>query len=283
MISLITTLKNRANLLWWGLEGIIRQDYWDKSRQNIELNVSDGGSTDGLDEVLLEVSKSPHIARVNKYLIDKSKSVHTHLYNCPAEDYNILVKLCSNDIIIKFDPEAVLIDDGFLSEAIEIVEERPAIVMPFPYHCTYFSFDSFGELLAGWEEHSHYTHITPENAHQENVYYLCVFNRSNYIALGGVDERFSVGIGSEDVHFLKQWERYHGSGSRISLLDKKVVHLYHGEWGEGILPDEAWRWVQYNEQIGQHLRDTFPNEGLEWGRLYGHLRTTVFLDGKIIK
>ena len=280
MISLITTLKNRANPLRWGLEGIFNQNYWGIQDRQCEILVGDGGSQDSLDDLLIEVSKRPEVFWVRKINIDRSKSIHNHIFNCPAEEYNILVKLASNEIIVKFDPEAVLIETDFLERAISNLQGKDSIIMPFPLHCYNFPYQSFQDILNRWESFAFETHIKKDNAEDTNVYYCAVFNRSSFLNLGGIDERFvSSAIGSEDDHFLKQWQRKFGKESRVTFLDCRVAHLYHSEEGNGYISREMIPYIEEGQRMAKELRKVYPNEGREWGRIYPHLEETIYKNG----
>jgi glycosyltransferase involved in cell wall biosynthesis len=69
-----------------------------------EILVADGGSDDELDEILIN-----YFPTVTKYNLDRTKSNYNHIANCPAWEYNFLVSKAKNDIIIKIDPEVIVI------------------------------------------------------------------------------------------------------------------------------------------------------------------------------
>jgi hypothetical protein len=279
MISVITTLKDRAYLLKYGVEGILRQDYWSKNDEQFELVVGDGLSTDNLDEVLQEISKRPEVNKITKYSIDRSKSVYEHRYNCPAEELNILVKKSNSDIIVKIDPEAVLVDADFLSEAVPLAREG-SIVTPFPLHCKKFEFSSFEDILNRYKNYSFETHIHKDNCTDTNVYYTCVMNREKVINLGGIDERFISSYGSEDDHFFKQYQRMYGYSSRVTLF-KTLLHLYHSELGNGVVPRHLYPAMMQGQQLHRELKDTYPNEGREWGRSNNIVQTKTFINEEV--
>jgi len=281
MISIITTLKNRANLLRYGLEGILRQDYWGKSGDTIELNIGDGGSDDGLDDLLLDMSRHPSISIIKKYTIDRTKSVYNHTQNCPAEELNMLVKLSNNPTVIKLDPEAVLVDNTFISESMEILQKYPeSIIMPFPLHCYKFNYDNFDDILLQWGKYSFKTHIQEDNARDTNVYYLAVFNKDPFIKLGGIDEQFIQFRGSEDNHFLNQWQQHYGYDSRITLLNRIVLHLYHDELGNGHIPTNLMMPIHQGQELAQRLKNTPPNFGRDWGRFNSITKKEHFYKGR---
>lgn len=279
MISLITTLKNRADLLEYGLESILLQDFWKNNpTEKLEINIGDGGSTDDLDSLLLNISKRSEIQCINKYIIDRQKSKHHHIFNCPAEEYNILVKLSSSSLIIKIDPEIVVLDESFISKANAIVSNSHSIVIPFPIHCYDFELKSISNIKNNYPSNVYRTHITLENMHKEIVYYCCMFKKEDYLNLGGVDERFINGIGSEDLHFLDAWRKKYGSETVVPLADYHCLHLWHGEWGNGV-PSRFMPWVALNESLRNILKNEYPNQNLEWGTLYTHIEKIQFKGG----
>ena len=71
MISVITTLKDRKRLLNFGLWGIYAQRH---CCGPMDLNVADGGSVDGLDNILADWSYK--FETVTKYTIDRNKSFY---------------------------------------------------------------------------------------------------------------------------------------------------------------------------------------------------------------
>ena len=98
MISVITTLKDRKRLLNFGLWGIYAQRH---CCGPMDLNVADGGSVDGLDNILADWSYK--FETVTKYTIDRNKSFYKHSYNCPALEYNYLVAKAKYGYILKIE------------------------------------------------------------------------------------------------------------------------------------------------------------------------------------
>jgi hypothetical protein len=258
MISVILTIKNRAHLLKWGFEGLLQLN----SHHLInEINIADGLSEDNLDDVLKEYSK---YFKINKFIFDRSKSIYNHKFNCPSLEYNFLVSKCSNNTIIKIDPEFVFITPAFLERSLELLKEHPyAFIIPFPYHTTEFSINSIKDIKNNYKQYYYQTHLTEDgvnNNYCRLVYYGCIFNKSSYTDLGGIDVRFVEGIGSEDDHFLDQWERKYGMGSVLSTTDEKGIHLWHGEWGRQV-PTELNYFVEKNSNLREQLKFIYPNNG----------------------
>jgi glycosyltransferase involved in cell wall biosynthesis len=280
MLSIIVSIYNRAHLLRWCLEAIKEQDWLQAYNLQTEVNVLDDGSSDGLDDLLQEASH--FFGCVNKWNWDPTKTAIPRKFNCPAECYNILVKLSRGPFIFKTDPEMVILDKTFLSRALACVEDVPAIVMPFPYHCYDFEIKGLEDIKNNYRQSVYPTHITKENAIYEMIYYQAVFKKGDYLSLGGVDERFNEGIGSEDVHFLNWWKREYGAQNFIPWIDSPAVHLFHGGMANGPMgvPKHLSPWVDLNASLRRVLENTRPNEGQVWGRLYDHLTCIQWERGK---
>jgi glycosyltransferase involved in cell wall biosynthesis len=188
MISVICTLYNRAHLLKWSLKAI-QDNFSLPDLHDVEINVLDDHSTDDLDTVLQAFSSVFGV--VNKWEWDSKKSLSPRRFNCPAEPYNILVKLAAGEYIYKTDPEMVILDTQFVSKAMAILKDNPsAIVMPFPYHCYEFPFDSIDIIKRDYLKYHYPTHITKDNAKREMVYYQSLFKKEKYFQIGGIEEKF---------------------------------------------------------------------------------------------
>lgn len=278
MVSVIISIFNRAHLLGWCLEAIRSQEFF----QPIEINLLDDGSTDHLDDILEEYSK--HFESVNKYILTRSEGVMSRRFNCPAETYNILVKLAKYNIIYKTDPECVMLDPLFLRQAVSSLLDNPrSIIMPLPYHCYHFEFNNLTELKQTYAQYVYKTHINKGNAQKENVYYQAVWGKPAYLKLGGVDERFMDGIGWEDNHFLYQWRKHYGSENVKTLTDSECVHLFHGGMAPGPqgLPSYLLVWVEQNSKLGHSLLVEKPNQGRGFGKLYPHITLTRWAGGAL--
>jgi hypothetical protein len=258
MVSVILTLKNRAHLLKWGLEGLLQLD---NHHLITEVNIADGGSTDDLDKVIEEYSK--HFT-INKYTINRNDSSYNHVYNCPALEYNFLVNVSTNKVILKIDPEFTFITSGFLLRSVELLKTVPyAFIMPFPYHTYEFKINNIEDIKNKYREYYYQTHLTEQgvnNGYCRLVYYGCCFNKEHYINLGGIDMGFVEGIGSEDDHFLDQWQKKYGNHSVLSTTEEKGVHLWHGEWGKSV-PSHLNFLVSKNRQLREQLNSSYPNKG----------------------
>jgi glycosyltransferase involved in cell wall biosynthesis len=257
MISVILTIKNRAHLLKWSLQSLI----WVLNKHHLidEILVADGGSDDELDEILIN-----YFPTVTKYNLDRTKSNYNHIANCPAWEYNFLVSKAKNDIIIKIDPEVCFITPTFIERGLALLNEyKNAMLIPFCYHCYEFPIKNLEDIKENYLKHYYQTHlneIAVDRGECRLVYYAAMFRKQSFIDLGGIDMRFVEGIGSEDDHFLDQWERKYGLGSIVSTTEEKCVHLWHGEWAKSV-PSEFSDLVLKNRILRENLKWTYPNNG----------------------
>lgn len=281
MISVIISIYNRAHLLKWCLEAIHRQDFY----QNIEINILDDGSTDNLDSILAEYSNKFEL--INKYILNRDdEKVKFRRFNCPAEAYNILVKLSKYNVIYKTDPECVILDPLFLRNSVTRIVQNPTMfILPFTSHCYDFEINAFFDIENNYKKFVYPTHITRDTVDYYNVYYQAVFSKPYYIKLGGVDERFMDGIGSEDDHFLYQWRKHYGTSSVLTLLDAKCVHLYHGGMASGPsgVPSELHKWVMRNANLYKMIKEETPNQHNTWGTLYSNIEHSQWAGGALKK
>lgn len=256
MISVILTIKNRAHLLKWSLQSLI----WNLNKHYLidEILIGDGGSTDNLYDITKPYSQ------VKILNLDRSKSGLNHISNCPAWEYNVLVKEAKNNIIIKIDPEVCIITPTFIERGLALINEyEHAMLIPFCYHCYEFPINNLEDINQNYLNYYYQTHLTEQGVNNNTcrlVYYAAIFRKQSFIDLGGVDVRFVEGIGSEDDHFLDQWERKYGLGSIVSTTKEKCVHLWHGEWTKQV-PSEFNDLVIKNRILRDELRWIYPNNG----------------------
>jgi hypothetical protein len=259
-ISVITTLKNRANLLEYGLSALMELN---NSSLIDEILIGDGGSEDNLDEVLTKISNKYKVKIIN-YIIDRKNSKYNHVYNCPALEYNFLVKKAKNELIIKIDPEFVIITPDFINNLIsEYYLNQNILYIPLPHHCYEFDFKSTNDIREKYKNFEYYTHIRKEEIEQGfsiSPYYGSGFSKESFVNLGGIEMNFVEGIGSEDDHFIDQWIRKYGRSSIISTIKDEGIHLWHGEWGKNV-PSELNDLVSKNRDLRHNLHNSFPNNG----------------------
>jgi hypothetical protein len=174
-----------------------------------------------------------------------------------------MVGKCNSEHIVKIDPEFVFVTPYFVKRALhEITKDgnKPYMSMPLPIHARSFDLKSLDNIKSQYRFYKYDTHIKEHTAQFCNVYYGCVFSRSAYIELGGVDHRFNGGIGSEDDHLMREWRRVYGPDSVKTFTDEIGVHLWHDGFAGGV-PSELYGWVNMNADLCKRLFGTRPNNG----------------------
>jgi glycosyltransferase involved in cell wall biosynthesis len=219
-VSICITLKNRADLLKWALESINRQDY---PHENIEICIADGGSNDGLFNLIDRYSDEFTF----KYAFsDRNKAYVPVNTNCPAADLNVMIKyIPTYDTIIKMDPEVVMKDTFLISEMVEAVTNNYQYMYNSRCHFTerddwYFDYD---DIINNYWKHYHFAEGGPFS---RAIFYFCSgFSRTSFIEMDGIEETFGQGAGFEDACFRDHWKNHFGSYEKEILAES--IHLWH--------------------------------------------------------
>lgn len=212
MISICITLRNRASLMRGKLEELCTLDYDPKQ---IEICVTDGFSTDGLKDVLLEYVDRFYCIRYA--LSDRNVLPFNIPSNNPACDINSQIcNLASCEKIVRTDAEVRFTNRKTL-KWIDSTLEDPEVCITFP--CRRVNADY------RWPEPIQEKHVIQLS--KKGAFFCSAFNRSAFIRNGGVEEKFAMGFSGEDSYFHKWWEK-----NRVLLrapMYHGVLHLYHGE------------------------------------------------------
>ena len=219
-VSICLTLKNRANLFKWTLESINRQNY---PHNFIEICIADGGSTDGLFNLIDRYSDE----FIFKYAFsDRNKAYIPVNTNCPAADLNVMIKyMPTYDTVIKMDPEVIMKDTFLISEIVNSIHNDPTKMYNSRCHFTerddwYFDYD---EIINNYWAHYHFAEGGPFS---RSIFYFCSgFSRTSFIEMGGIEETFGQGAGFEDACFREHWRNYFGSYEKEIIAE--TIHLWH--------------------------------------------------------
>ena len=262
-MSICITLKNRADFLDGYLKDLKRQNY---DLKNIEICISDGNSTDNLKEVM---KKHANTFGLMKYgLSDRSKLPFPVKSNNPAADINAQVcHLATYEKIIRTDAEMRYKSPNTLSLIAEKLEDKE-ICFTIPA----------GRLLEGidypedGEPEELRDHWLAGGVYVDSFFCSC-FNKSQFIKLNGVDERYCLGFAAEDTYFHWYWKKNSKFASAPTDLNHKnteymAYHLYHTE-----PMTEAYRKIrdEYTLPLMNRMKATNerPNThciGMEWQR-----------------
>ena len=219
-ISIVMTLRNRANLLKYCLEGLTRQDY-DLSK--IEVCILDGGSNDSLYSLIDRYSEQFTFRLV---YADRKLSYIPVIANFPGNEINLGVKYIARyDKIIKMDPEIVIKDDWLLQEINDHLDVDDKRMYNARCHFTEGDnwYSSFENILTDYEQHYHYAEGGPFT--RSRYYFCCGFAKQRFIDMHGIEEMFGWGVGYDDDSFRSTWfNRY---GSHEYEITAQGIHLWH--------------------------------------------------------
>jgi glycosyltransferase involved in cell wall biosynthesis len=240
-VSICMTLKDRAELLRWGLESIAKQDY---DHRKIEICILDGGSKDKLFNLIDRFSDQ----FVFKYAVeDRNKSYLPIVSNAPAASLNCLIKhMASYDCIIKTDPEIIFKDEWIISEIVDCVNSNPKKMYNARTHFTREDgwFTSYSDIVREYEKHYLFAEGGPFS--RSKFYFLSGFSKKNFIELGGIEELFGYGVGYEDNCFREMWKNQFGSYEEE--ITGNAIHLWHG-------PNKSRpAWEVANGRMFEHLK-----------------------------
>ena len=239
-ISIVMTLKNRANLLKYCLEAISRQEY-DLSK--IEICILDGGSTDSLWSI---VDRYSDVFTFRLCEADRLKSYLPIVSNFPGVEINLGAKYLSRyDKIIKIDPEVVIKDEWLLSEVNELLDKDDSRMYNSRTHFTAGEFySSLDDIIKSYEKHYHYAENGPFT---RSRYWFCSsFSRSKFLELRGVEELFGFGTGYDDDGLRTSWKNRYGNYEYE--ITAQSIHLDHG--GNKFRPTKEY----LNKRTFDHLK-----------------------------
>jgi len=245
-VSICITLRNRADLFKYCLEGIARQEY-DLSR--IEICIGDSRSTDNLITLLDRYSD---LFTFRYAWTDKTKSYLPKVSNCPAPYLNSIIKyMPTNDIVIKMDPEIVMRDSWLLQEIVEGVTTNPLRMYNARCHFTEGDgwYSTFEDIINNYERHYHYAEGGPFS---RSRYYFCSgFSRDKFLEIRGIDEMFVTGCGYDDDNLRTTWKNRFGAYEYE--ISAEGIHLWHG-------PNRSRPALEYaNRRLFENLKNYDTN------------------------
>jgi glycosyltransferase involved in cell wall biosynthesis len=252
-LSVCITLKNRAEIL---RDKLVELDQQTFPSEDIEVCVTDGGSSDGLLELLEEFA--PRFDRITYARSDRDALPFRVPFNNPVCDINAQVcNVATHDHIVRTDAEVRFLREDALQYIANVFEKRPGFGLEFTCY-------RMGPTYRhDWPTHRRRFREFVERRSNNGFFCVC-FRKQDFVARGGVDERFALGFAAEDSHFCWWW-RKNGWLLR-SHKDQRVAHLYHGE----VRTKEAARlWREYTMPLYQMMKHykVRPNAGnLFWQR-----------------
>ncbi|KQN22938.1 hypothetical protein ASE86_14265 [Sphingomonas sp. Leaf33] len=124
-VSIMIPAYNQAGFITRAIESALRQDY-----ANIEIVISDDGSSDDTEQVVRAFLARRDDPRIRYYRNDPNigilRNYHRNLFENATGDW-----------AVNLDADDFFVDDAFLSTAIAIVRQDPAIALVFADYCEY--------------------------------------------------------------------------------------------------------------------------------------------------
>lgn len=210
--SICITLKNRAEFMRGKLDELLTMQYDPK---HLEICVTDGGSTDGLVQVLEKYAKK--FCRIKYAISDRSRLPFRVASNNPACDVNAQIcNVASFCKIIRTDAEVRF----RRKDTLQII--RDCLI----HDDQGMSFDCI-RMNPGFDPVKH-KDIRPYVDHKSRDAFFCVaFDKRHFITRGGVEEMFAHGFAGEDSFFHWWWRKH--KWLIYQPAGHEVMHLDHGQ------------------------------------------------------
>lgn len=200
MISIIIPIKNRSNLLKYGLNSFLHQ-----KNKNFEIVISDQGSRDNLKEVIQEYRGKG--LNIKCFIVDNNRCSWTHNdpssegFYCECVAVNVAVKKCSGNIVVLTQPEIIFADSNIdiiynnskyiLNEVnmyphvreisiIEIVDYNIDVLRLIP-SCSY--------------------DLCCDGRWSLGSSFMWAISKSLFLRIGGMNEEYMAGTASNDCEF----------------------------------------------------------------------------------
>lgn len=262
-ISICITLRNRAGLLDGYMEDLKRQNY---DLKDVEICISDGNSTDNLKEVMQKHAST--FGSMKYGLSDRSRLPYPVKSNNPAADINAQVcNLATHEKIIRTDAEMRYKSPNTLALiARELEDKTVCFTIPAGRLLEGHDYPADGEPAALRD------HWLAGGVYVDSFFCSC-FNKSEFIRMRGVDERYCLGFAAEDTYFHWYWKnnsnfKHAPLGETYLDTEYMAYHLYHPE-----PMTEEYRKIrdEYTLPLMQRMKaaNEQPNDhciGTEWQR-----------------
>lgn len=172
-VSLIITTYNKKEYLKEAIDSVLKQDYL-----NLEIIITDDGSTDGTEEMMRSYSGQE---KIKYYRHDLNVGIKKNAYNA-------LYNLASGQYAIFLDHDDYLIDDSYIAKAVEFLEKNPNVSFVFG-NCNIYNMDTT-EMIVSRKSMPPISNGTDYFLHYENAGYChitsglgCIFNRSRAMSM----------------------------------------------------------------------------------------------------
>lgn len=239
--SIVISMKNRAHLLKYCLEGIARQDYPEK---DIEICIGDVNSSDNLLSLIDRYSEE---FTFKFFQFDMKKTILSKWAYNPAARFNSMIRhVASNPYIIKMDPEIVMKHDWVISEMAEGLETNDSRMYNARTHFTEGDgwYDDFDDVVGQHERHYHFAEGGPFS--RSKFYFCSGFSKDRFIELGGIDELFTLAVGYDDTCLREHWKNRYGNYEKE--ITGEAIHLWHGS------PSTPPAWEAMGQRIFERIK-----------------------------
>ena len=213
-VSILITTFKRANLLYWGLQSISKQ----QSKHDIEVIVLNDGVEDETEGVCKLFKKSLNI----KYIFSAANKNPSDLWRVPGFALNIGAKKAEGEYLFISCAEMFHVDDC-IGGMTDYMVDHPDMKMMMVTN-------GRDDLNQNFLNRVRQTDGNPSMADYNKcgelnirIPFLMGMRKKDYFEIGGYDEEF-VGVGFEDNNFV---ERMSANGCKYVNSNCHVVHLYH--------------------------------------------------------
>lgn len=182
MISFVCPIKNRVDLFEVTINSIL--DYALDVKDKFEIIVLDSGSTDSIKSFIKETRKKIDISYA-EYAYPNIIPRHN-----PAYAHNLGVQLAKYDSVVLTSPE--------IAHKTEVIKQLIPLVGK-NLTCSIIDLNengSFWRVLVS----------DKFRGDDPGLYFIGMYNKKDFLSIGGIDEKFMEGESFEDTDFGKRWK-----------------------------------------------------------------------------
>jgi hypothetical protein len=211
-LSICITLRNRAGFMKGKLDELLAMDYDPKL---LEVCVTDGGSTDGITDLLR--AYAPRFGQIKYALSDRSRLPFRVASNNPACDVNAqVVNVATWHMCVRTDAEVRF----QRKDSLKLIRDTLATKRALSFDCLRLKPGCAPPLLAP-------VPAAGVDRKSRDAFFCVAFDRRLFIKRGGVEEFFAQGFAGEDTYFHWWWRRHHWMN--YAPAGHEVTHIDHGQ------------------------------------------------------
>lgn len=223
MISIAMTFKGRENFLNYKLLQILVSNF---NKKEVEICITVPEYTDDLLKVIMLHYKKFH--QIKLAISDRNKLPFKITTNQPTCDMN--TQICNQvtfEKVIRTDPEVLFTDPNQLQYINDVLDNKEICLWHDTLYCdSDFPKKYFGNDLSNLRRCGGASNTC-----------FC-FNKSEFIRLGGFEEKFALGVAAEDSYFINNT---YGRRGKAVLSKYDVIHRDHGpSWNANPIWDKLY-------------------------------------------